>query len=76
MIIKYGMYANIIAEKMWVAFAFARQMIHMKCQVLFSQKNNKINLCCQLQFCLALKVPRKIVADDSMIFIIIIVQRK
>ena len=24
MIIKYGIYANIFAEKMWVAFAFAK----------------------------------------------------
>ena len=35
LIIKYGIYANIFAEKMWVAFAFAKDT-HM----FFFSKNN------------------------------------
>ena len=44
LIIKYGIYANIFAEKMWVAFAFA------KATHIFSAKKTKKN--CELDIVL------------------------
>ena len=45
MIIKYGMYANIFAEKMWVAFAF------VKATHIFFSKNT-----CELDIVLTIDI--------------------